>query len=689
MDSFFSYVLDRQRWILSIIVFITILLLYPLHTLKNDNSLEVWLDKEGEDYVRYRTFVEEFNIRDFIIVAVSGLDFSKRDIRRLYDNLASKLEKIDGINTLYHFNDLSFLFLSPEEIFTDLLISHDRKVYAFWILPEKDAGVRIKQIIREIKSTLRDSLPRKADFHLAGPLVLNAALDEATITQSKTFFPLVALFTAIILLILFKDLKLLFICFTVAATCQIWTLSLISIAGKGMNMVLTALPPLLWVLSLSSMVYMINSLRKEKEVKKAVLKVFKPCSLTIVTTAFGFLSLTTSHITPIREMGVFTFSGLLISGILLFTLTPILLLHVKVYNRHHKKRLFTFSPEAFTNSIARFNGVIILFFAALFSICLYFSLNIERDTNNLHFFKKKSDTYRDYKFISQRLTGHSPVEAVIDLHHSVSMEEIFRISRKLEQEIVPLTGVKRVITAATFYGVNKPDADTYVNRERTKVRLSVLTDLISTTATGSLIAEIKKVLDNSLLSGSPVQKKRPDYYITGVVPLLVKMQDELLATQIRSFSLTFIVISLILLLLLKAFPLALAAMIPNIFPIIVNLGLMGFFHIPLNVATIMIASVAIGIAVDDSLHFLIRYKDSYQKTNDPYRSIITTLRQVGRPVIFTTVVNTIGFGILIFAAFVPMKHFGALMVFTLLSALLADLFLLPALLLRGSKWING
>ena len=208
------------------------------------------------------------------------------------------------------------------------------------------------------------------------------------------------------------------------------------------------------------------------------------------------------------------------------------------------------------------------------------------------------------------------------------------------------------------------------------------------TATQSLIAEIRKILDRRL-SNFLLQKKRPDYTITGVVSLLVKMQDELLATQIRSFSLTFVVISLIFLLLLKTFPLALVAMVPNIFPIIVNLGLMGFFHIPLNVATIMIASIAIGIAVDDSLHFLIRYKDSYRKTGDSYGSVINTLRQVGRPVVFTTVVNTIGFGILVFAAFVPMKHFGELMVLTLLSALLADLLLLPALLLRGLKWING
>ena len=688
MDRFFSYILHRQRWILFIIALITGLLLFPLFTLKNDNSLEVWLDKEGDDYVRYRTFVKEFNVRDFIIVAVNGLDFSKRDIKQLCNSLAAKLEKIEGISTLYHFNDLSFLFLSPEKIFADLLISQDRKVYAFWILPEKEAGARIKEIIREIKNTLRDNLPRRATFHLAGPLVLNAALDEATITQSKTFFPLVALFTAILILLLFKDLKILLICFTVAATCQIWTLSLISITGKGMNMVITALPPLLWVLSLSAMIYMINSLVKEKEVKKAVLKVVKPCSLTIVTTAFGFLSLTTSHITPVREMGIFTFTGLLMSGILLFTLTPILLLHVKVYNGNLKKRLFTVSPESFTYYIARFNGVIILFFVAAFGICLYSSLNIEIDTNNLHFFKKKSDIYRDYTFISQRLTGHSPVEIVIDLHHSISMEEIFRISRKLEQEILTLTGVKRVITAATFYGLNKPGADTYVNRERTKMRLSVLTDTISTTATQSLIAEIRKVLDRRL-SNSLLQKKRQDYTVTGVVSLLVKMQDELLATQIRSFSLTFVVISLIFLLLLKTFPLALVAMVPNIFPIIVNLGLMGFFHIPLNVATIMIASIAIGIAVDDTLHFLIRYKDSYRKTGDSYGSVINTLRQVGRPVVFTTVVNTIGFGILVFAAFVPMKHFGELMVLTLLSALLADLLLLPALLLRGSKWING
>jgi hypothetical protein len=237
----------------------------------------------------------------------------------------------------------------------------------------------------------------------------------------------------------------------------------------------------------------------------------------------------------------------------------------------------------------------------------------------------------------------------------------------------------------TFYGLKSDVSDKYVNGDSSKIRLSVLTDYISTNSTQDLIHEMKKRIDHLL----ETQYTQIKYNVTGVVQLLVQMQDELLKTQIKSFSLALLLITMIFIFLFRSVPFAIIAMIPNIFPIAVNLGLMGLFHIPLNVATIMIASVAIGIAVDDSIHFIVRYREYYLKSTDIRKSIENTLNEVGRPVVYTTLINATGFGVLMLSDFMPIKYFGVLMVLTLFSALLADLVLLPTLMLGGLRWMRG
>lgn len=684
MSVTIRWILRHRKAVLVITVLLTLLFLVPLAGLRNDNSIEVWLDKDGDDYITYKKFVEEFHVQDFIIAAVEGLNYKEKASRRLFNALSGKLRKIDGVHSVHHLNDFSVFFTVPQDKFIDLFVSKDKNIYTFWIKPESGHSGSLKKMIDTINDVLSSNLPRSAAYHLAGPPVLNNALDEASNNQSGIFFPMVILMSGVILLILFRDFKVLFVCFTVAAVTQIWSLAVISISGNTMNMVMTALPPLLWVLSLSALIYMVHSLRVEQDIERAVLKVFKPCSLTAVTTAAGFLSLTLSRVGPVREMGIFTFTGMFISLLLSFTLAPVLLEGTGKDNLKGGG-IAGSGASALANGIAQYKSHVLVFAAAVMAVCFFYVPRINMDTNNLNFFESGSKVYRDYMFIGKKLTGHSPLEVVFELPDGLLFEEAVDISNTLKKELIHLDGVKKALTPTTFYGLLDSGSDRYVNEDATKIRLSVLTDYISTNDTQDLISRIRRMIDQTPGAQTPPMK----YSITGVVQLLVQMQDELLGTQMKSFSLALIFIAVIFYMLFKSVPLAIIAMVPNIFPIAVNLGLMGLLDIPLNVATIMIASVAIGIAVDDSIHFIIRYREYYRNSTDARVSIENTLNDVGRPVVFTTLINTIGFGVLMFSDFMPIKYFGVLMVLTLLSALLADLALLPALLLGGSKWMNG
>jgi len=169
--------------------------------------------------------------------------------------------------------------------------------------------------------------------------------------------------------------------------------------------------------------------------------------------------------------------------------------------------------------------------------------------------------------------------------------------------------------------------------------------------------------------------------ITGIVPLLMDMQGYLIESQIKTFTLAFILIFICIALLLKSARIGMMSMIPNLVPIAVTLGVMGYVGINLDVATIMIASVAIGISVDDTIHFLYRFKEEFKKDGDHYLAIQRTLSGVGRALIFTTIVATCGFLVFSLSNFKAIQYFGLLTGITMVSAIFAVLLILPACIL--------
>jgi predicted RND superfamily exporter protein len=146
------------------------------------------------------------------------------------------------------------------------------------------------------------------------------------------------------------------------------------------------------------------------------------------------------------------------------------------------------------------------------------------------------------------------------------------------------------------------------------------------------------------------------------------------------------VICVMMVLVLWSFRVGLLAMIPNVLPILLTMGLMGWIGITLNVTTVMIASIALGIAVDDTIHMFVRIRTESRAHDDHHEGVQRSLQSVGRAVVFTSVVLSGGFAVLLLASLVPAGHFGILIAFTMLVALLADLVLIPVLILWLKPW---
>jgi hypothetical protein len=174
---------------------------------------------------------------------------------------------------------------------------------------------------------------------------------------------------------------------------------------------------------------------------------------------------------------------------------------------------------------------------------------------------------------------------------------------------------------------------------------------------------------------------------TGVVYLMHNMENYVLTSQIKSFLLAFIIIIISITVLLRSIRLGILAMIPNFLPILFTMALMPLLGISLDIGTVMVAGVALGLVVDDTIHFMSSLKTELQHEPDIRTSVEKAMRRTGRPIIFTSIVLSLGFMVLLFASFNPIIHFGFLSSVVILFALIFDLVVLPAILgfLRPSR----
>ena len=170
--------------------------------------------------------------------------------------------------------------------------------------------------------------------------------------------------------------------------------------------------------------------------------------------------------------------------------------------------------------------------------------------------------------------------------------------------------------------------------------------------------------------------------VTGLGIAISASSYQLISGQVKSLLLTFILIFAMMALLFFSSKVGFIALLPTIFPILINFGVMGWFNIPLSFATGMIASIAIGLAVDDTIHYLFRYNSEFKKDLDKDRALKATLRSMGRPIVTTSLTISCGFAILMISHFKPTGLFGLLMVVTMISALVSALILLPGLMLK-------
>ena len=613
-----------------------------------------------------------------------------------------------------------------DPMYVNNVISSDGETTAIIATVSKGSPEARKELVKETREILSavETENSMKKFFLAGPSIVNTELDRMSQNDMKTFTPVMFAVALVILVILFKNISGVLIPAITIGINIMWTVGLFVIFGNKMNMVSGMLTPLVFIISLATTVHILNrfylevalSGDKRESILKTLRHICVPCFLTCVTTSIGFLSLVVSDVTPVKTTGIFMAAGIMMSFFVCITLVPgMLSLFPERMSRpfmNIKKDRSSSNKEfqgiyGFIGKFVRNNTIYVFFISLVFvGVAIYGVTKIDAESSIFESFPESSEITRSTEHIEQELMGLIPMDIVVDTGNteSVFQPDVLMKMEKLQDYLKGIPEVTKSVSVVDYVKylnklLNKDNPDSPVvtkdkaidyvklaslhgdsivaglyTEDYSEGRISVRIKNVGSSRYKSIVNDIERFIkENFPLSVSCA--------ITGIVPLLMDMQGYLIESQIKTFTLAFILIFICIALLLKSARIGMMSMIPNLIPIAITLGVMGYVGINLDVATIMIASVAIGISVDDTIHFLYRFKEEFKKDGDHYLAIQRTLSVVGRALIFTTVVATCGFLVFCLSSFKAIQYFGLLTGITMISALVADLFILPSCIL--------
>lgn len=448
------------------------------------------------------------------------------------------------------------------------------------------------------------------------------------------------------------------------------------------------------------------------------------CFLTSITTSLGLLSMVFIPIVPLQRFAVFAAVGVMIAFFLTIIMLPLLLdiwgpvsrkkeKHIKLgaQKDHFVQRLM----QRYETFSLNYPKGVTLAFLVITVVLILGSLQVRVESNAIENLKDGIWLKEAYQLVDLKMGGTGNLEVLIDsgMNNGFKNPELLSAVDRLQQFIeatFPGVVVKTFslanVTKDSFKALHNDDKTKYIIPQDSQTlaqtlflfesanpkdrRLLVSDDYrmvrigINSVNLGSIKGlEVMNAVDGYIDSQlKPLKKTFPNLVVTttGQLPLQLKLMDYISWSQVRSFAIALITISIILLLVLGSVKIGFIAIIPNLLPIITAFGVMGYFDMALDVHTLLVVPIIIGIAVDDTIHFLTHFRLDYLKNGDVIQAIIHAYREAGQAIIFTSLVLAIGFLVFLFSSNKGFSYFGLLSAVSIFAATIADLVLLPALL---------
>jgi uncharacterized protein len=635
-----------------------------------------------------------------------ALQRSLRD--RLYpiEHVNTVLTLADAADELRRTHDDWQDILRNEPLFQNLLLGDQGRHFGVVITLDrfKDPSER-RRTLEQIEVVVKELPHPGMTLYLAGTPVMNAALDRGSQKAARTVLPLAIALSALILAVVLRSVGA-----VIAVLCSVgitvaWTIGLFVYAQKPLNMVTVVLPSLLFVLSMAGGIHMAahyqGTRRRYSDKRQALTETLamtaQPIALSAVTTAVGFVSLYLSDMQPVIDFGLFATLGMVLSLVTNLTVLPTLLYWIP--NRVPDANLPHHWTANWAGHAARHSKFTITAAILLFILCAGLARYTRVEANVLKFFGPKAPVRQSYTFIAKNLTGLYSVE--LDFKpETLKGKALLAVLDQFSTELSHSPQVAKVIhygtVARVFQDLHRPALMNMGAGQQTPLtqfrrsfihgqgnqrcfRISIWVRSMSAPESKILLARVRQLADTLL-------GPEGSYDLTGVVLLLNQAQQSLILTQLKSVALASAIVLVMIGLFMRSAKALVAAILPNLIPILSLFAVMVLADIALDGATVMIAGIAIGIGADDTIHFLSHYRRNKFQEQSISEAIAVTFHHIGRSITFTTVVAITAFVIMLAAEFRPIQYFGALASLTMVLAWCGDVWILPACVTKLKLW---
>ena len=738
INSFFQYIIENPKRTLIALLITTIIFASFIPRLKIDFTIEHLFSESDPSIEEYTSFRQVFGREDNVITIIYKPDniYDKSFYADL-EEMIYNIEDLSGIQNIVSIFSLSDIDLNawlgdlndPELIWKETEIREKLS----YIRDDPSIGPRVLSkdlshgsiiisidnasnnhnsrtaLLKDIKSLTAEI---NADWIYSGVSVLRTEYVGYMLRDNFLFLPPIALLLIGILSFIFRNWVYVFLPLLTVLITVIWILGFMGMTGLDINIMTYIVPTLLFIIGIGDAIHIQarfkeNITQDPSDPKKAMLKtmnqMFRVIFLTSVTTSIGFLALMTTSIEIVKEFGLEISAGVMMAWLVSSLLVPSGIIYSKQFKTETRFPFRSFLIWL-SNTIPSRPWAFIIVPSLVVAVSLFKIKDVSTNSSLMDDLRPQNKLYQDLKLTEKYFGGVLPFEILIKtvkndngINRSAIDMDVLNLSKDLENFL------KIELPNSRFFSLNNLLESAKRIQKNNKEKLSD-ENLIKEIVNNQSMEDLKLVSEdrNILRLTGLIEDKTSDEMkvlyakldsigsefpkdvkleYTGTTLVALKTNDYLVQALVNSLGLALFFISLIMAYLFRANSILFISLITNLVPIFTILGLLAWLSISIRPPTAMTFAVALGIAVDDSLHFLLRYKKELSKGLSRLEAIQSTIINTGSALMITTTVLVAGFSVLLFSAFLPTYQFGLLAAAMIGTALICDLTLLPALCL--------
>lgn len=541
--------------------------------------------------------------------------------------------------------------------------------------------------------------------------------------EIELFIALAALITALILFLFFRSIRTVLFSMLVVMVGVIWAIGWMGIFEYKITMLTALIPPLIIVIGIPNSIFLLNKYHQEykthgnqiKALARVIQKIGNAIFLTNFTTSLGIAAFIFTKSRVLIEFGIITSIAIMSVFLLSITLIPIIYSFSKPpierHTKHLENRWMALVIDKMMLIVLNHRTKVYIITCIIIGVSIAGILLIRTTGNISDDLPHDSAVYQDLRYLEKHFNGVIPFEVMIDTRKNGramqinNLKKIERLQSLLNEYDIfskPVSIVEGIkFSRQAFYNGNPKKYDLFNNQDKSFLapylssrgenskmlrsfvdstkritRIAVQVEDIGTGEMDTVLSEIKPRID------SIFNPEDYDVTLTGTSVIFLEGTKYLVRNLFTSLLIAIVVISLLMAALFYSTRMVLVSLIPNVIPLIVTAGAMGFLDVPLKPSTILIFSIAFGISIDDTIHFLAKFRQELKTQNYTLsESAIVALRETGTSMIYTSVVLFFGFCVFTASDFGGTIALGMLVSFTLLVAMISNLILLPSLLL--------